>query len=138
VTGKKPVAPAPLEHDIQAAYITLVRLHRARYPALELLRAFPNGGARPWLRNAKGVRYSPVAQKLYDEGVEPGPPDIIFPVPSGNYVGLWFEFKRPREKLRPEQLEYMSRLGACGWRTDVQYDAEEAWRMTLRYLKGEG
>ena len=54
------------------------------YPALRLLYAIPNGGARNKI----------TAAILKREGVRAGVPDICLPVPSGAYHALYIELKR--------------------------------------------
>jgi hypothetical protein len=124
------------EHDIQCAFMDIVRLHYTRYPDLEYLRAFPNGSARPSKINlTTGKRYSVEGQKLRDEGVAPGPLDIILPARRRDYVGMWYEFKVPGRTFTPAQNQYAAYLGSQGWCVGIWFDAERAWANVKRYLE---
>jgi len=125
------------EHQIQCAFMDLVRRHRPQHRDLKFLRAFPNGGLRPFQINSKGKRYSIVAQRMHAEGVEPGPLDIILPTRRGDRVGFWFEFKVPGKRMTPEQMEYASYLAGQGWLTGTWFDAETAFSEVLKYLNND-
>lgn len=116
--------PKPTEHQIQSAFFDRVRMSYGRYPDLEYMRAFPNGGHR----------HKAVAAKMHAEGVSPGPLDVILPTKSGPYVGLWMEFKRPKNKLTDEQQKYAAYLRRQGWCVEVVYSEDQAWKVTMRYL----
>jgi hypothetical protein len=119
-------APGPTEHDIQATFIRMCRLHEVRMPLLRLAFAVPNGGYA--LSKA-------AAGKLYAAGLRAGVPDWILPVPCGGYAGLALEFKRPHTGRLSEQQEcYLSGLMAIGWQVAVVTDAAEAMDFVLRYL----
>jgi hypothetical protein len=75
---------APSESAIQQALIEWVHWQRRTTPALGLLFAIPNGGARS-LRTAS---------RLKAEGVVPGIPDLCLPVARRGFHGLWIELKR--------------------------------------------
>jgi hypothetical protein len=123
------------EHQIQCAFMDIVRRHYVRYPDLEYLRAIPNGSARPSKVNPKtGRRYSVEGQKLRAEGVAPGPLDIILPARRGGYVGLWYEFKVKGRTYTPEQKAYADYLKTQGWCVGIWFDAEQAWADVKRYL----
>ena len=116
----------PTEHQIQSAFIKRVRMHENRFPALRTLLAIPNGS---W-------RHPATAARLKAEGVRPGAPDILLPVPSGKYAGLALEFKRQRNgHLSPAQRAYQSYLIMFGWRCETVWDAEQAWKILMGYLE---
>lgn len=116
----------PTEHQVQAAYIKIVRLHQKRYPELGLLLAVPSGGNRNVITGAL----------LKAEGAIKGVPDILWPLQRGAYNGLALEFKRPKPKGKAstEQQVFMALLTQHGWRCEVVYDALMAWEHTQCHL----
>lgn len=114
----------PSEHQIQATFFELVELHKASRPALALLHAIPNGGAR----------HAVVGAKLRAEGVRRGVPDVHLPVARGAFIGLWIEFKRPGERPTDPQRAWFSALRGHGHRVVVCEDPEIAIREVLDYL----
>lgn len=123
------------EHEIQCAFVARVRANVHNYRDLAFLRAFPNGGARPSRVDKKGNRFSVMAIKMKAEGVAPGPLDIILPARRRDYVGLWFEFKVPGERMTPAQKEYAAYLDGQGWYVGTWFDHETAWADVKRYLE---
>lgn len=120
-------AAIPTEHAIQVGFVHGCRLLEAKYPALALAFAVPNGG----------YRSKKTAALLQAEGARPGVPDWLLPVARGGYIGLAIEFKRPREgKLSEAQRDYLPRLAGAGWRVTVHTDAGAALAEALRYLEG--
>lgn len=113
------------EDAIQANFFEWITLHEARFPVLELFYAIPNGGKRGKL----------VGWILKLTGTRPGVPDTNLPTRRGLYAGLWIEFKRPGEKLRKEQVEWVNRLKAQGHRVEVCYSWTEAANVTIDYLQ---
>ena len=120
----------PSEHQVQVAFINWCRLNEARYPALKLAFACPNGG----LRNVI------TAKKLKAEGVRPGVPDWWLPVPSYHprmvapKNGLTIEFKRPGAKPSEAQWDYIHELEAWGWSCHICSDWERAAEIVKEYL----
>ena len=102
------------------------------YPALRLLYAIPNGGARNKI----------TAAILKREGVRAGVPDICLPVPSGAYHALYIELKRtaqpgkPRGTLSEAQKWWIGELQAVGNFAMVCYGWDEARRTIEAYLRG--
>lgn len=68
-------------------------------------------------------------------GVRKGIPDIIFPQPSREYLGLAIELKVGKNKLTDEQRIYLERLRAVGWYTDVCYSWGVAAARICWYLE---
>ena len=115
----------PTEHQIQAAFFDIVRRQEGRYPALKLCFACPNGD----LRNIV------VAKRLKREGTRPGVPDVLLAVPMGGKSGLAMEFKKKKGMKRtPAQQAFESYLMMYGWRCELVYDPEQAWRIVREYL----
>ena len=124
---------SPHEHDEQAALFRWVAANEARYPALALLFAIPNGGHR----------HPAVAAQLKAEGVRPGVPDVFLPAvrpgPDGRlWGGLFVEMKRADHSNgpTPEQRLWLERLRNAGYMAAVAYGAAEAIAVIENYLRG--
>lgn len=112
------------EHDTQSAFFAMLKAHENEHPCLGLAFAIPNGGKR-----------DPVtAARLKREGVKAGVPDVFLPVPSGEYAGLWIEFKFGRNKPEPEQLAWMGQLERQGYETAICYSWQDAFDKVMAYL----
>ena len=116
------------EHREQAALITRVRLSVRRYPVLELLFSVPNGG----YRNAI------TAKILQAEGVRPGVPDLLLPVPRPPYCGLAIEMKSARGRLGDSQKWWRDHLAEVGWQWCMCRSAGEAWDALMEYIQQGG
>lgn len=112
------------EHDIQSTFFDLVRLRRKKDPRWNLIFAIPNGE----------LRHRVVAKRLKAEGVEPGIPDVFCAIPSGNYAGLWLEFKAPKRSPSDAQKEKAELLRQAGYRVEVVNNAEKAIKIVEEYL----
>lgn len=121
---KKKGAVGILEHDIQVAFMQLCRYHEHKYPALNLIYAVPNGGARNVV----------VAKKLKAEGVRAGVPDVHLPVSRKIWIGLWIEFKAGKNKLSQKQVDYIALLRSENHFVEICYSAEEAFKQVEKYL----
>lgn len=83
ITPEK-LAASGSEHGHQAAFFQWVALN-FQHESKKLLFAVPNGGDRNIA----------VAANMKAEGVKSGVPDVFWPVPIGQFAGLWLELKRP-------------------------------------------
>ena len=98
--------PIPSEHVEQVRLFTWAHYAQGKYPALSLLYAIPNGGAR----------HPVVAAKLKAEGVKRGVPDICLPVARGKWHGLYIELKRQKgARPSPEQDDWLTALNRAGY-----------------------
>ena len=117
----------PTEHHEQVQFIKWAEMMAPRYPELNDFYAVPNGGDR-------NVR---VARKLKAEGVKPGVPDLVLPVPIGGYIGLYLELKRIKGgTLQNDQKKWLTRLQELGHCTCVCKGFAEALSTTQAYLSG--
>lgn len=112
------------EHQIQSAFIYWVRLNEKKYLELRLLFAVPNGG----------VRNIATAARLKKEGVNPGIPDIIFPVPRRSFTGFAIEFKRPRGIVSKKQKEKIEMLRKENWSVHVIDNTMDAIELLRWYI----
>lgn len=108
--GKPPLA---LEWEQQATFV-----QHCRQVGLFVIH-IPNGEVRPHKFNAKGVRYSPAAQKLKKMGSLSGMPDLFCgdPIPTiPRSRGLFIEMKRShKEQPSPDQIEVHLILRSLGY-----------------------
>jgi len=98
----------------------------AKWPELILFHAIPNGGDRD-------IR---VAVKLRAEGVKSGVPDMMLPVASGGFHGLYIELKVKGNKPSENQTWWHGQLAAQGFAVFVCYSYPEARAVTERYMQG--
>ena len=112
------------EHKSQCAVIKWAVLSQGRFPALKRLFAIPNGGHRD-------IR---VAARLKAEGVRPGVPDLMLPVPRGEYHGLFIEMKAKPNKLTELQEAECAALEASGYCVRVCFSSAEAIQSIEHYI----
>ena len=90
--------------------------------------AIPNGGSR----NARE------AKNLKAQGVVAGVPDIMIPVPTKRYAGLFVELKRKKGGVLSEkQKRFIDYLDYAGYKTAVAKGSEEAKQIIEEYLSDE-
>lgn len=118
----------PTEHQIQCAFIEWCYLNESRVPALRLAFAVPNGG----------YRNKATAARLKAEGVRPGVPDWMCPVPSTihdyQFHGLAIEFKAKNGHLSDAQEMYTALLADIGWRVSICFSTEDAIKTVEGYF----
>lgn len=71
-------------------------------------------------------------------GVKRGVPDLVLPVPSNGFHGLYIELKTEKGKPSAEQTWWLSELSARGYKTVICYGFEEAVNTLISYLSTEG
>ena len=101
-------------------------------PALSLMHAIPNGGARGNDQQTNMIR----GAMLKAEGVKRGVPDVFLPVPMGGYHGLYIEMKiadKKKARPSPEQIKFLSDVGKLGYATSICYGAKEAKKAICEY-----
>jgi len=104
----------PTEH---AEQVTFVSEFERKWPDVRIF-AIPNGG----LRNPK------VGQKLKQEGVKKGVPDLF--IPAWN---TWVEMKRTKGgSLSPEQQDWIAYLASIGDTCIVA----QGWEDAIKQLRG--
>ena len=106
--GRKPTVS---EHRLQTALCDYLML--AARPELHWF-AIPNGEKR----------HIRVAQRLKNEGVRRGSPDLVFMLPGGK-VG-WLEMKAAKGRLQPEQEAFRDKALSLGHSWAVAKTIEEA------------
>lgn len=115
------------EHDHQVALFQWAARFQKALPALAMLFAIPNGGAR----------HIATARRLKAEGVKPGVPDLMMPVARGGHHGLFIELKAKGGRATPEQSGWLERLRAQGYCAAVCVGWDSARALIENYLRGE-
>lgn len=120
-----PRKPTPLEEEEQSSLFEWTTLMAARYPALNLLHAIPNGG----------LRSKSEAARMQKAGVMRGVPDLCLPVPRGEKHGLYIEMKRRSGGVvSVEQQWWIDKLRLMGYRAEVCHGWDEARDVLADYL----
>ena len=111
------------EHDEQYKLFLWTRYR----PELRWMFAIPNGG----------YRTKATAGKMVAEGVKRGVPDLMLPLPTDKFHGLFIEMKFGKNKMTPEQQEFFDYATQQGYLCKVAYSAEEAIEIIDEYLGSE-
>lgn len=118
----------PTEDQEQIAIINWTSYMANRDPRYGMIFHIANGGSRG---KAEAGRFRA-------EGVKSGVPDLMLPVPSGIYAGLFIELKRVKGgKVSEAQKKWIADLNDNGYYACVCYGAEEAIDTIKRYLSNE-
>lgn len=116
------------EHAEQTALFMWAALVGMQFPLIRLMFAIPNGGERN----------KAVAANLKAEGVKPGVPDVMLPVPRRQYAGLFIEMKRKKgstSRVDPNQKEWHAALELQHYCVRVCWGWEEARALLCWYLE---
>lgn len=120
--GAAPVssrADRPSEQMIQKDVVGWAWSHLDEWPALEYLHSHPNEGRRNRTRGWIAM------------GIRAGIPDLVLPVASGAYAGLYLELKAGDNDLTVEQYTTMQWLMDAGNAVEIAWTAEQAiWALT--------
>jgi len=71
------------------------------------------------------------------EGVKRGVPDLMLPLPTDKFHGLFIEMKFGKNKMTPEQQEFFDYATQQGYCCRVAYSADEAMKIIDEYLGSE-
>jgi hypothetical protein len=113
------------EHHEQVKLMEWAGMDCKTYPALRSLFAIPNGGHR----------HPTIGAQMKAEGCRPGVPDLMLPVQSNGYPGLFIEMKRRvGGRLSDEQKVWRNRLTENGYCVRVCLGWEEARAVLIEYL----
>lgn len=109
----------PTEDQDQAKLCTWMTRSGIRFFAI------PNGGTR----NLKE------AIKFKRCGVQAGIPDLMVPISSGSFHGLFLELKRVKGgRVSDAQVFWLQYLREQGYYADVAYGFDEAQQIIMNYL----
>ena len=112
----------PSEHDEQCVVVQYC--HLKNMPCF----AIPNGSNK-----SKTARMS-----FKREGLEPGIPDLMIPVSTNKFCGLFIEMKRQKSvpsDVKPNQRKWIKILNDNGYLAKVCSGADEAIKLIERYFK---
>ena len=111
------------EHSEQCALFEWAAIEARQIPELAYLFAVPNGG----------FRHKATAAKLRAEGLKAGVPDIFWPIPRGDYHGLWIEMKYGKNKPTKHQARWIEFLRKQEYDVAICYSCDEAIQEILAY-----
>ena len=75
-----------------------------------------------------------ILRKLFKLGLEDGMPDLMMPIPSNGFHGLFIEMKASTGKLRDRQIVLLCWLKDRGYKTATCHSFEEAKAEIKSYL----
>jgi hypothetical protein len=110
------------ESEIQACFVKWLRLSNKPVGAVTF--SVPNGALRSL---AEGKRQKEL-------GLTAGVPDIFIAYPSGNYHGMFIEFKAGANTLTYHQSNMIQLLKARGYHCVVCYEVNNAMQEVTNYL----
>ena len=105
----------------------LIQWCRTR-PELQFLFHIPNEsvGGQGWIIRNRQL------------GVKSGVPDLMLPIPAGDYHGLFVEMKTKGGRVSETQKKWIDALNSLGYLAVVAYGWEDARCKILDYLKPLG
>ncbi len=113
------------EYEEQVIIFQFAEASKRKYPELFLLYSTLNG-----VKLTIGQ-----AVKAKKSGLKKGVPDLVLPVPAGEFHGLYIELKREKGGVvSPEQRMWLDMLNGCGYKAMVCRGATEAIDAICDYL----
>ncbi len=126
------------EHGEQCALFDWANQSLGRFPELKYMFAIPNGAKAAYKRMPNGRTFSPEGQWLKQEGRKKGVPDIMLPVPRQGFHGLFIEMKFNKNKVSPDQRDFIDFLVQQEYSVAVCYTTEFAIQVITDYLERAG
>ena len=121
----KATLPVPTESVEQQCLIRWANMQLGKYPELDMLYHVPNEGRRSLSTGAR----------MKNEGLRKGVPDLVLPVPRGDYHGLYIELKRLKySKKTEEQKDWVKKLNQQGYYACFCNGWVEASEVIKKYL----
>lgn len=119
----------PTEHQEQCTVINYCDVKKLP------IFAIPNANALSSLNKQMAVRSM---NKLKQEGLRKGVPDLFMPIASCNYHGLFIEMKRIKGSvISKEQKEWNILLNKNGYCAVICHGSKDAIDTIDKYIKGE-
>jgi hypothetical protein len=84
----------------------------------------------------EGKRSPQQGAKLKRMGLSPGFPDLVIPLPRGNYHGLYIELKVGNNKTTSDQKRWLTKLSENGYAATACWGTDEAVNTINAYLRG--
>jgi hypothetical protein len=122
------------EHAEQEHLFGLAKQMEQYVPEMGLLHAIPNESMAGWYKTKKGNRYNPTLTRLKKEGLQGGVPDVCLPVARNGYHGFYIEMKWGKNYLSEKQRYWCVALIEQGYRVDVHYNGDDAFKALCNYL----
>lgn len=119
--------PRISEESHQVTVFEWAKYMEGQYPELKRMHHIPNGGYRS---KAEAGRFKAM-------GVKPGVPDICLPAPRRGFHGLYIEMKAEGGRVSEKQAEWLTDLSAEGYACCVCYNADEAIKRIMWYIRKE-
>jgi hypothetical protein len=126
-----------IEHEMQKSFMDWVRTMidlRWHVAELQTMHSIPNGGERPKYQAKNGKWYCPEGQRLNQEGLKAGMPDLCLPVSRGPFIGAYIEMKAPGFGLSDSQKKVIPQLQAMGHAVYVEESVKGAVDCIKYYL----
>ena len=113
------------EAEEQISIMQWTEYNKGRFPELDLIYHVGNGGSR----------HVAEAANLKRQGVKPGVPDLVLPVPMCGFAGLYLELKVDKScKISDNQKKWIEMLREQGYKAGVCYGAEHAIKVIENYV----
>ena len=100
----------------QAKVIAWARANERNYPFLWMLHSSLNGAKRT---KANG-------DKLVQQGMLTGVPDLLLPVKKGHFSGLYIEMKSAKGRVSIEQSRFLTAVSENDYSAHICYSADDA------------
>lgn len=110
-----------IEQKTLFEFLAMIEGHE---PLLQYVFHVPNGGHR----------HPAIAAQMKAAGVKRGVPDILFPIPFGEYTGLAIELKAGLNRTTKEQVVWLDVLEQYKWKTKVCYGWVDAAILIVEYI----
>jgi hypothetical protein len=114
------------EYQEQCLIFEWAQAASGKYPELKYMFATLNGVRLP----------IGLAKKAKKQGNKRGVPDIILPVSTKKFKGLFIELKAGAGRASKEQRQYITFLTEQGYFADIRFGAKEAIDLIVDYLEG--
>lgn len=130
--------PAVSEAEAQKTLFKLFDLLRVRVgtewlPLSEIAYAVPNGIAIAGTPKQRGMYMA----SLKAQGFKPGVSDIVIPVPTAAFHGLYLELKKDKTSaVADDQVLWRDRMRALGYRAEIIAGYDAAAALVREYLSG--
>ena len=133
--GKKPKKERKYEED--ALQVKCRKAFDLQYPDLaQLFFVVKNDGYKKRITAKNGSTFSPQGLRDKARGIRPGVADMLLSVPSGEYHGLYIEFKTTKGVQSDEQKIFQAKVEHFGYCYTIIRD-EQTFKTTINsYLHG--
>lgn len=123
------------ESTSQQAVVKWFRVarHELKVDDPRVLFSIPNGGSRA-KRTVGGRTFSTEAQRMKDEGLVAGVPDLFLALPRNGYHGMFVEMKEKGNRPSDEQRQMNLLFELQGYMCHVAYGSSDAIDAITKYV----